>query len=219
MCYRGGVPDTELTATQRQVYGLFEERSQSGKPPPTLREVSKKFGWKSSAAARDVVKVLVRKGYILPAKGRARGNALASPPVHQVEVPLLARSALMGEEVDLSKHDGRLGVPTYLSAPDVAFAFNATGSEGPRFCDGDMVLASRPKTAREGELLVGWDGVRVLIGRAVFVDAEWKLASCNPAVPPFSLARFAIHGIVRFLIHPFHELTDGKTLNLKLKEL
>ena len=73
-----------LTRTQGQVLRVFEERANNALPPPTLRELCEKFGWASTAAARDHVRALIKKGALVHGKRGARATHLASPVVYSL---------------------------------------------------------------------------------------------------------------------------------------
>lgn len=71
----------DLSPSQRGVLRYFEERAAAGLPPPTLRDICERFGWASTAAARDHVRRLKAKGLLRAgADGAARATTLALPP-------------------------------------------------------------------------------------------------------------------------------------------
>jgi hypothetical protein len=54
----------KLTKSQESVRRFLEERSENGEPPPTYREISRRFGYKSPRAASDHVAALEKKGIV-----------------------------------------------------------------------------------------------------------------------------------------------------------
>jgi repressor LexA len=54
----------KLTKSQESVRRFLEERSENGAPPPTYREISRRFGYKSPRAASDHVAALEKKGIV-----------------------------------------------------------------------------------------------------------------------------------------------------------
>ncbi len=52
----------ELTDIQGLVFEFIGETLANGRPAPTSREISAKFGWSSKRAAECHVEALIRKG-------------------------------------------------------------------------------------------------------------------------------------------------------------
>jgi repressor LexA len=61
-----------LTARQQAVLLFVAERIQKRKPPPTIREICKRFGFRSPNAAVNHLLPLERKGYITRDAGDSR---------------------------------------------------------------------------------------------------------------------------------------------------
>jgi repressor LexA len=68
----------ELTDPQASVLGYIREAIGTGRPP-SLVEISDRFGWASGNSARAHVKALIRKGYLERQPG-ARGLRLLGFP-------------------------------------------------------------------------------------------------------------------------------------------
>jgi SOS-response transcriptional repressor LexA len=66
-----------LTTRQLEV---LEHIESCGEMPPTIREITHHFGWKSTTATRDHLRRLQRKGYLLIDPMRARGLRSTRPP-------------------------------------------------------------------------------------------------------------------------------------------
>jgi len=69
---------TGLTKRQRQVLDFVQSAQRTGGPPPTLREVAARFGFKSSRAAADHLDALKRKGFLESNPGKARSLRVIS---------------------------------------------------------------------------------------------------------------------------------------------
>jgi len=70
-----------LTETQAKVLALFESNARAGLNSPTLSEICSHFGWASTAAARDHVQALKKKGKLKSGVARAaRSTTLAFAP-------------------------------------------------------------------------------------------------------------------------------------------
>src|SRR5436309_16007158 len=87
----------ELTDIQRRVFDFVRDKLIAGRPAPTAREVSAKFGWSSKRAAECHIEVLIRKGWLASEPGKARSLRLkdAAQAVRRgvVEMPLFGSIA------------------------------------------------------------------------------------------------------------------------------
>ncbi len=74
-----------LTKKQARVLEYVVAQVEAGYGPPTIREAGAKFNMSSTGSVRDVFKALRRKGYMVHARGKSRGNRL-NPKIFEVKV-------------------------------------------------------------------------------------------------------------------------------------
>jgi repressor LexA len=145
----------ELTKSQRRVLRFLDERNENGEPPPTYREICKRFGYRSTKAAFDHVAALERKGFVKREKGFARGLQLVRK---STGIPLLGRIAAGPPHEALTASDERLNLdPAFCGIRDRsrAFALRVTGDSmiGRQIFEGDIVLLEHAATPRDGDIV------------------------------------------------------------------
>src|SRR5262245_3145333 len=72
---------TALTRKQQEVWTFIAEERQRVGIAPSIREIQKRFAFKSTRSAFDYVKALIRKGYLKRAARTARGLQVMEPGV------------------------------------------------------------------------------------------------------------------------------------------
>lgn len=144
----------KLTKPQESVRRFLEERSENREPPPTYREISERFGYKSPRAAADHVAALEKKGVVTHEKRCARGIRLVQ---ESIGVPVLGSIAagLPSEGLVVSE---RLALdPTFYGIHDRsrAFALRVTGNSmiGRQIFDGDIVLLEHEAVPQNGDIV------------------------------------------------------------------
>src|SRR5260221_5568060 len=131
-----------LTAAQQKTLDFLREEASAGRPPPTLREIASRFGYKSHRAAACHLDALKRKGFIESQKGKAR--SLCIRLAHRVVglgIPLLGSiPAGVGED---REQESEGCVPVDVSIVGVkptrnTFALRVTGDSmiGRHICNG-----------------------------------------------------------------------------------
>src|ERR1019366_7162289 len=132
----------KLTEPQESVRRFLEERSENGEPPPTYREISERFGYKSPRAATDHVAALERKGVVTHETRCARGIRLVQ---QSTGIPVLGSIAAGLPSDGFVVSSERLALdPKFCGIHDRsrAFALRVTGTSmvGRQIFDGDIVL-------------------------------------------------------------------------------
>jgi repressor LexA len=146
---------TELTAAQREVLYFLEDRSEKGEPPPTYREICRRFGYKRPKAAADHVAALEKKGFVTRKRGLARSLKLVRKCTG---IPLLGRITAGLPSEALTTADERLNVdPTFYGIRDRsrAFALSVTGDSmiGRHIFEGDIVLLEQAAVPQDGDIV------------------------------------------------------------------
>lgn len=84
-----------LTKRQNEVLEFIKEYTMKNLKPPTIREICKKFNFKSTNAAHSVLKALEKKGYIKRANFKARNITINDLKLNKrqdevKEIPLIS---------------------------------------------------------------------------------------------------------------------------------
>jgi len=194
---------TKLTAAQRKVLDFLENRSERGEPPPTYREICKRFGYRSPKAASDHVAALEKKGYVTREKGLARGLHLVRKGTG---IPLLGRIAAGLPREALTSSGERLNLdPTSYGITDRsrAFALCVTGDSmiGRQIFEGDIVLLEHEAIPLDGDIVAALIDNESTLKTLVHEEGKVWLRAENPLYPDLMPAiDLQVQGVVRAVI-------------------
>src|SRR5262245_21323453 len=62
----------DLTEIQHRVFDFVRDKLVAGRPAPTMREIAAKLAWSSKRAAECHIEALIRKGWLVSERGKAR---------------------------------------------------------------------------------------------------------------------------------------------------
>jgi repressor LexA len=194
---------TELTVAQQEVWLFLHERSEKGEPPPTYREICKRFGYRSPKAAFDHVAALEKKGFLTREKGLARGLHLVRK---STGIPLLGRIAAGLPSEALTTTGERLNLdPTSYGIPDRsrAFALRVAGDSmiGRQIFEGDIVLLEHATIPRDGDIVAALIDNESTLKTFVHKKGKVWLRAENPIYPELIPAMdLQVQGVVRAVI-------------------
>jgi repressor LexA len=200
----------ELTKRQRQILDFIQSVQLAGEASPTLREISARFGFKSSKAAADHVAALKRKGFVASEAGKARSLRVVSPlaKLRQqiVDIPLFGSIPAGTPQTREQDAEGCVSVDIatigYKPTRN-AFALRVTGDSmiGKHILSGDFVILEHGPEPRNGQIVAALiDGAStlktfVIKGGKSFLKAE------NPKYPDLIPAQeLMIQGVFKALI-------------------
>lgn len=143
-----------LTESQRKVYEYLKSRTQGGLPP-TVREICKATGLKSTSSVHAHLKTLEREGYISRDAGLNRAIHLAGEQP-TVQVPLVGNVAAGQPILATQQIEGYVPFAAANQNGDELFALNVRGEsmKCAGILDGDIVIARSTCEALEGEMVV-----------------------------------------------------------------
>lgn len=202
----------ELTRPQQLVLHFIEERSDSGEPPPTYREICERFGYKSPKAAADHVAALEKKGLVTREKGRSRGLRLVR---RSVGVPLLGHIAAgLPREAWPAPNQNLMLDPRFFGIRDRsrAFALRVTGDSmiGRQIFDGDIVLLEHGAAPQDGDIVAALIDNESTLKTFVRKGNRVWLRAENPRYPDLIPAlQMQIQGVGRAVVRL---LSDERSL-------
>ncbi len=182
----------ELSPRQQEVLSFIERFLTDEGSPPTLREIGKALGIRSTNAVNDHLNALERKGAIHRHRSRSRGITLADPPARDessgsVEVPLIGRIAagiplLAEENVERMVHVDASLAPRRTEL----FALKVVGDSmiGDGILDGDVIVVRRQQTARAGSIVVALVDGEATVKRFYKDRDVIRLQPANPDMEP-----------------------------------
>jgi repressor LexA len=156
--------------------------------PPTLQELADELGAASRNTAVKYLNVLMRKGYILWERNKARGiqlmGAIAEGSSAQVRLPLVgsvtAGAPMLAEE-NIERY---LSVPSHLlRSRQRAFLLRVQGDSmtGAGILDGDVVVVQSQPSADTGNIVVALlEGGEATVKRLAMDRGQRYLKAENP---------------------------------------
>jgi repressor LexA len=203
-----------LTETQRKVFDFVTAELARGRPAPTAREIAARFRYRSHRAAEDHLKVLIRKGWLVSAPGKARSLRPArdhSDPDAVwrravVEIPFLGVIPA-GFSRDAEAESGEC-IPVAVESVGFkptryTFALRVVGDSmiGKHICDGDVVLLEHGAEPRNGEVVAAFIDRKNTLKTFVLKNGRPFLKAENPKYPDLIPSEeLVIQGVFRALI-------------------
>jgi repressor LexA len=199
-----------MTKRQRQVLDFVQSAQRTGGPPPTLREVAARFGFKSSRAAADHLDALKRKGFLESEPGKARAlrvtSTLAKLRNRIVDIPVFGAIPAGLPQTREQDAEGCVSVDVesigYKPTRNT-FALRVAGDSmiGRHVLNGDIVVLEHGPEPRHGDIVAALiDGESTL---KTFLKRNGKpyLKAENPAYPDLIPAQeLMIQGVFKALI-------------------
>ncbi len=184
-----------LTPRQREALDFFIAFEDQRGIPPTLREMGEALGIRSTNGVADLLKQLLKKGYLeragdprssrsLRVSNRARGGfrtqaTMAVPVVGRVA----AGSPIMAEE----NYAGAIHIDSTMMPHDgPIFALVVTGNSmiDDGIFDGDYVFVRQQSTARNGEVVVALVDGEATVKRFYQEGNQVRLEPANVQMKP-----------------------------------
>lgn len=199
-----------LTKRQQQILDFVQAEADAGRPMPTLREISQRFGFRAHRAAACHLAAIKQKGFIQWEPGKAQ-SLRPKPPPHGprsrvVNIPIFG-SVPAGFAQDREQEaDGcvSVDVETIGFAPTrTTFALRVTGDSmnGRHIIPGDIVILEHGPEPRNGQIVAALiDGETTL---KTFLRRNGKpfLRAENPDYPDLiPVGELVIQGVFRGLI-------------------
>ena len=152
----------DLTARQKQFLDFIESFIKDKGFPPSIREVQKAFGLKSTKGVKDHIDRLVERGYLNRQDGSARA---ISVPRHRSgfggreaknTAPIIGRVAAGLPILAVENEDGHMPVPERFQGLEGIFWLEVHGDSmiNDGILDGDFVLVRPVPFVEEGTITV-----------------------------------------------------------------
>lgn len=186
--------EEELTTRQKEILEFIEEGIERRGYPPTAREISGHFGFRSPKSATDHLRALERKGYIKREPARARGVSLVRrgvPVVGAISAgsPIFASENLEGSvEID----------EEFFRSSGELFALRVQGDSmiGAGIYEGDIVLIKRQNTAENGDIVAVLLDEEATLKRFYHEHKRIRLQPENPSMEPIYIRPYEARTII-----------------------
>lgn len=152
-----------LTDRQNEIYEYLRDTLKSGEPSPSIAELSRHFGFRSSKATRDHLKALERKGFITREANKARSiRVIECGGIEDTKtdhIPLLGSIPAGHPEEHLADIERYIHVDRQslgFKPIEKCFALKVTGDsmEGRGIYGGDIVIVDGSEVPRNGSIVV-----------------------------------------------------------------
>jgi len=204
---------TYLTERQRDVLEFIESELERNGVAPTLREISERFGFASTASAQKHIALLERKGFLRREKHQKRGLVLTpdttggESETTQVELPLLGLVAA-GSPIESLPDPEPVMVPPDLVGNGGQFVLRVRGESmiDDGIHDGDLVIVRGTRDAADGDMVVALVDGEVTLKRLYREAPDTiRLQPANADMEPLRVAAAAVtvQGIVVGLLRRY----------------
>lgn len=149
-----------LTSRQQQILDFITDSIQARGYPPTIREIGKHMGIRSTNGVNDHLKALERKGYLRrdDLKSRAmRPVHLEEPSDDSIDVPVLGKVAAGEPILAIEQAEDSVRIDRcLLGGQTEVFALRIVGDSmiEDGIFDGDYVFVRKAPTARPGDTVI-----------------------------------------------------------------
>lgn len=186
-----------LTKSQQKVYDYLKGRMENGLPP-SVREICRATGLKSTSSVHAHLKSLEEMGLITRDRGLNRAIHLAGEQP-TVQVPILGRVAAGNPILAVEEVEGYLPYsPVKRAGDETYFALHVKGEsmKNAGILDGDIVIALKTQTAFDGEIIVALIEDEATVKRLFREKDRVRLQPENPAFEPIYTQNAQILGKV-----------------------
>lgn len=171
-----------LSEKQQSVYNFLVKEMSSGFPP-TVREICKATGIKSTSTVHAVLGVLEENGYIIRDAKNSRAIRLGTD-FESAMVPLVGRITA-GKPI-LAVEEIEDYIPYPSKDAEGLFALKVVGlsMRDAGILDGDIIVADKNTPCRNGDIVVGMDGDEATVKRLKIKDGKIIFMPENPDFSP-----------------------------------
>lgn len=173
-----------LSNSQKKIYEYLKDRAQYGLPP-SVREICKATGLKSTSTVHLHLKTLEEMGYITREAGLNRAIHIEGSE-RVCQVPILGRVTAGMPILALEEVEGYLPMTGYRYPPQELFALRVQGDsmKNAGILDGDYIIARRQDAAENGQIVVALIEDEATVKRIFYEQEYIRLQPENPAFQP-----------------------------------
>lgn len=183
---------------------FLETLEAAGSPPPSIREVCQRLGYRSTNAAMKLIRRMQAGGQLIYDAGCSRSLRLAKKA--KMGVPFFGPVAAgFPDALDAEQPEQFLLDPTSFGIrnPADVFALRVRGDSmtGRKFFDGDLVLLDRAAAPRNQDVVAALIDQECTLKTLVIKNGKTWLKAENPAYPDLIPAHdLEIQGVAKAVI-------------------
>ena len=199
----------QLTERQQQVLFIIRRHLAKSGESPTVREIARELGVKSTCTVHKHLSALEKKGLITRAKYGYRSIGLPgeySPKqVKFISVPLVGRIAAGQPLLAAENVDGFIPIPAEMAQGEGFFALRVRGDSmrDAGIFHGDIIIARQQNTAGNGDIVVALLEDEATVKKFYMEEDHIRLQPENPEYTPIIAQHVQILGKVALSIRQF----------------
>ncbi len=192
-----------LTEKQLKVLEYLKKQAPQG-IPPTVREICKSTGIKSTSSVHAILNALEEQGYITRGAGTSRSikiEGISAP----IQVPVVGKVTAGVPILAVEQIDEYIPFSAELANGRSLFALRVSG-ESMKLCgilDGDMVICEQTSAAENGEIVVAMIENEATVKRFFNEGSHIRLQPENPDFEPIISNNVVLLGRVVALIRRY----------------
>ncbi|HUI67149.1 MAG TPA: transcriptional repressor LexA [Nitrospirota bacterium] len=184
-----------ITDRQREIYEFIRTSIEGRSIPPTIREIGKAFGIRSTNGVEKHLAALERSGFVVRERGKSRSISLRAGGKRPLAtVPLLGRVAAGMPVLSPENHEGEFAVDISLfklRSPENLFALKVKGESmiDAHIVDGDTVIVRVQSAAQNGDIVVALVNGEATVKRLFIEKSHVRLQPENSSMKPLNIDR------------------------------
>ena len=193
----------DLTSKQATILKFLQNKITQEGRPPTIREIGRHFGFKSTGTTRDYLTNLAKKGYIKLKPRQSRAIELSRPLTFRI--PIYGRISAGLPDWAFQENEGYLNLDEFLTREEKEmFALKIKGESmiEKGIQEGDLAIVKRQRLAEPGNIVAALIDNEATIKILKKEGVGFFLAPANKAYPeirkPFQILGRVIAVIKKF---------------------
>lgn len=182
-----------LTPRQQKLLTYILDSIRGSGRPPTVREICRSFGYRSTGTARDHLRALETKGHLKRLPGKSRGLVPHNwPKILRAEfppMPILGRVPAGGPLLAEENIEGTVDLTEEFAGQKV-FALKVHGDSmiDAGICEGDLVVVRAQDHAESGDIVVALVDGESTVKHLARRNGKLRLEPANRRYEPIAVA-------------------------------
>ncbi len=187
----------DLNEMQKKIYEYLAERVQSG-VPPTVREIGRAVGLKSTSTVQLYLDALEEAGYIERSPQQKRSIRVRGGQSPVTQVPLIGTVTAGMPILAVESIEGYIPFGAAVASDKSLFALRVRGESmiGAGILSGDIVIAEKTPVAANGDIVVALLEDSATVKRFFKEDGHFRLQPENDDYAPIITDEVVILGRV-----------------------
>jgi repressor LexA len=178
--------ENQLSPKQAEVLALIEGEITRHGRPPTYRDIAKHCGYEAVGTVQDLIRALIKKGFLHKEPGVARGIRLAHR-AESFDIPILG-SVPAGRPIEAIETGlGYISIPSKWRGELYALRVSGESMIGAGIFDGDFVVVHKDARANSGDIVVAMINGEATVKYLEKKSGRVRLMPANPAFSPIEV--------------------------------